>query len=260
MADAFGARAVGSNSGRVISGKTAREVLLADGVKPDFEFRGGEPGTSLDYIHRRDGETDIYFVANRSNRWETVRCTFRVTGKAPELWQPDRATIRHVLAWDAAEGRTSVPLRLEPYGSAFVVFRAATGRRVVSVTRDGQPVVAVASAFGLDADVARGSATGGGADRASASAIERGVELWSEDGPMRLCVTEPGTYVIGDAAGRVMKLDLPNMPAPQVLDKEWVLHVLPRELHSSATRPVKLEALQSWTRLAIRTESKNRKT
>ena len=43
--------------GRVIRGKTARQVLLDDGIRPDFEFSGANPGVALDYIHRRDGRT-----------------------------------------------------------------------------------------------------------------------------------------------------------------------------------------------------------
>ena len=74
--------------GRVIWGKNAREILLADGVRPDFEVTGAKPDAVIDYIHRTDGDIDIYFVANRNNRGETVRCTFRIAGKAPELWDP----------------------------------------------------------------------------------------------------------------------------------------------------------------------------
>jgi len=109
--------------GRVISGKTAREVLLADGVKPDFEFTGGQPGTSIDYLHRRDGETDIYFVASRSNRWENVRCAFRITGKAPELWDAVSGQRRFASAYTEADGRTMLPLEFPPCGSLMVVFR-----------------------------------------------------------------------------------------------------------------------------------------
>jgi hypothetical protein len=47
----------------VIADKTAREVLLADGVKPDFE----PMSPVLNYIHRRDGAAEIYFVASRTN-------------------------------------------------------------------------------------------------------------------------------------------------------------------------------------------------
>lgn len=249
IADALWGSEGRSNSGRVITEKTAREVLLGDGVKPDFEFRGADSLTTLDYVHRRVDDAEIYFVANRSNRWEDVHCTFRVSGKAPELWLPDSGAIRCVAAWDVVDGLTTVPLRFEPYGSFFVVFRnPSDGHRVVTVTHNGQPVTAVASALGLDADAARGSAPGVGADRASAFAIERVVELWNEDGPIRLCATEPGTYDIQDSDGRTKKLDVPALPAPLVLDREWVLHVPPRETLSSATRPVKLEALQSWTR------------
>ena len=62
------------DKGRVIADKTAREVLLAAGVPPDFEFSGGDAETDLDYIHRRDGHAEIYFVANRANRAESVTC------------------------------------------------------------------------------------------------------------------------------------------------------------------------------------------
>jgi hypothetical protein len=109
--------------GRVLSGKTAREVLLADRVKPDFEFAGGQPGAAIDYLHRRDGETDIYFVASRSNRWENVRCTFRVTGKAPELWDAVSGQRRFASAYTEADGRTMLPLEFPPCGSLMVVFR-----------------------------------------------------------------------------------------------------------------------------------------
>ena len=111
------------DNGKVIAGKTAREVLLAAGVKPDFEFAGGDPQTMLDYIHRRDGGTEIYFVANPSNRVENARCTFRVSGKAPELWDAVSGERRFAPAYAEADGRVTLPLELAPYGSVFVVFR-----------------------------------------------------------------------------------------------------------------------------------------
>jgi len=108
--------------GRVIRGATAREVLQADGEPPDFEH-SGDADTLLDYIHRRDGETEIYFVANRSNRLEEVACTFRVAGKQPELWDPLTGATRPAAVWSPAGGRTTLPLEFAPYGSLFVVFR-----------------------------------------------------------------------------------------------------------------------------------------
>jgi len=109
--------------GRVIWGKTAREVLLADGIQPDFEFAGGDAETVLDYIHRRDGEAEIYFVANRGNRGEEASCTFRVSGKLPELFDPLTGQTRPLTVYSQADGRTTVPLQFAPCGSWFVIFR-----------------------------------------------------------------------------------------------------------------------------------------
>ena len=108
------------DKGRVIAGKTAREALLAAGVKPDFDC--GDAG--LNYIHRRDGNTDIYFVANRTNVAVNATCAFRVAGKAPELWDAVSGERRSAAAYTEADGRTSLPLEFAPCGSWFVVFRA----------------------------------------------------------------------------------------------------------------------------------------
>ena len=109
--------------GLVTADRTARDVLLAAGVPPDFEFVGGLEDTDLDYIHRRDGQADIYFVANRNPRAETVTCTFRVAGKAPELWDAVSGRRHVAAAYRTADGRTSLPLHFPPCGSWFVVFR-----------------------------------------------------------------------------------------------------------------------------------------
>lgn len=118
---AAGERRVGQ--GRVVWGKTARDVLTGDGVLPDFEFTGGDEDSLLDYIHRRDGDHEIYFVANRNNREEGVACTFRVAGKVPELFDPLTGHTRRLPAYSEDFGRTTIPLQFAPCGSWFVVFR-----------------------------------------------------------------------------------------------------------------------------------------
>lgn len=117
-----GARKVGR--GRVISGKTAREVLLSDGVRPDFEFVGSDEKAAINYIHRQHNGTQIYFIANRAKRPENVRCTFRVAGKAPELWNAVTGERRFATSYTIADGRTTLPLEFAPCGSWFVIFRA----------------------------------------------------------------------------------------------------------------------------------------
>jgi hypothetical protein len=92
--------------------------LRAEGASPDFESDG-----PLRYTHRRDGGTDLYFVANRSAEPQTATAAFRVGGKAPELWDPLTGGWRRAVDWTERDGRAWVPLRFEPYGSMFVVFR-----------------------------------------------------------------------------------------------------------------------------------------
>ena len=109
--------------GRVFWGKPLREILIADGVQPDFEYKGGTAQTSLDFIHRHVGEAEVYFVCNRNGHREQVDTVFRVSGKQPELWDAVTGEMRPAGAFSQEAGRTIVPLEFAAYGSCFVVFR-----------------------------------------------------------------------------------------------------------------------------------------
>lgn len=111
-----------TGKGRVFTGKTAREVLRAEGILPDCEFTE-VAGGDFDYIHRTDNGTEIYFLANRTNAVASATVAFRVTGKAPELWNPVTGERRFAAAYEQKNGRTWVPLEFTPCGSWFVVFR-----------------------------------------------------------------------------------------------------------------------------------------
>lgn len=118
---ASGSRKCGK--GRVIWGKTTREVLQADGVPEDFSWRGGDGDTFVDFYHKRTRDAEIYYVANRNERPEEVELAFRVTGMVPELWDPVAGTRREASRFRVENGRTFVPLPLDPWQSWFVIFR-----------------------------------------------------------------------------------------------------------------------------------------
>ncbi|MDB5328121.1 MAG: hypothetical protein JWM57_3690, partial [Phycisphaerales bacterium] len=99
---------------------TTARVLQSAGVAPDFEA-----DADLRYIHRVDGATDLYFVANPSDIALSANCTFRVGGRQPEWWDAVTGE-RHALPeFTVVDGRTTVPLKFAPTGSGFVVFRDA---------------------------------------------------------------------------------------------------------------------------------------
>ncbi len=108
--------------GKIYWGKPLREVLASQKDTPDFEYNRPEFDTELVWIHRRDGDGDIYFVANQKEHPENVETSFRVEGKEAELWHPDTGVIEPA-EYTIVGGRTNVPLHLDPYGSVFVVFR-----------------------------------------------------------------------------------------------------------------------------------------
>lgn len=106
--------------GRVFWGKPLREILMADGVSPDFQHSGD---AFIDFIHRATPDTEFYFLANRKGGAETVEATFRVSGSQPELWDPVNGAMREFPQFTSTNGCTTVSLTFESYGSMFVVFR-----------------------------------------------------------------------------------------------------------------------------------------
>ena len=121
--DGTGVHQVGK--GTVYAGQDLGDVFAALHVAPDFDYTKPESDTRLLFLHRKLADGDLYFVDNRNDRNESVDATFRVTGKAPELWHADTGKTEPA-SFKIADGRTTVPLKLEPWGTIFVVFRKAT--------------------------------------------------------------------------------------------------------------------------------------
>ncbi len=120
-------------------------LLANDGVPPDLDSTPG-----LRHIHKIIGDADVYFVANKNPENAETVCSFRVAGKRPEIWHPDTGRMEPVAAYETKDGVTRIPLRFEPSGSLFVVFRPGTKAfdPAVSFARDGSPVMQQTSAGG----------------------------------------------------------------------------------------------------------------
>ena len=153
--------------GKVYFGQTLEKVLEDIDLPPDFSFTADPPEAVLETAHRRVGECDVYFVANRGPQPTRAIATFRVSGKQPELWRPDSGRVERDAVYREAGGQTSVPLSLAPYDAVFVVFHnPADPDPVCKVVKDGQPILDAGESPGPARAGARwtwiaGSRTGG---------------------------------------------------------------------------------------------------
>ena len=124
--DGRGVHKVGSGS--VYAGQELGQVFSSLNVEPDFDYAKAGTDAVMQFVHRKLTSGDVYFVDNRSDHEQTVEATFRVSGKKPELWRAETGTAEPV-SFKIADGGTTVPLHLEPWGTVFVVFRQATAEK-----------------------------------------------------------------------------------------------------------------------------------
>jgi len=141
--------------GMIYSGLALDEVLSRLKDPQDFASGGGL-GIAPAWIHRRNANTDIYFVANQADTAQHFDMRFRASGKSVQIWRPmtgemtvetigysspgtaanstvasieDRTGNRQPdiepAAYTAESGFTTVPLDLAERESVFVVFRSA---------------------------------------------------------------------------------------------------------------------------------------
>ena len=111
----------------------------------DFVREGLRENNGLVFLHRKLPQTDIYFVSNVQDRPIDMPVAFRVSGAAPQAWNPYSGEIKPLFEYDKQDGRTVVRLQLAPYESTILVFTPeatphvtrSTFAKVTSVGSDG---------------------------------------------------------------------------------------------------------------------------
>jgi hypothetical protein len=165
-------------------------------------------------------------VSNQAAQAKTASCIFRVDGRVPELWQPETGRRETAALFSSQDGRTVLPIALEPHGSVFVVFRqpAAKGKSVVSI-RSAAGEITAASGW-HDSLVAPPTAA---------------------DGKTVFAVRKAGRYEVVMADGRSRQVDVAALPAAVEVTGPWVVQFPPKlGAPASATLP----RLMSWTESA----------
>ncbi|RZJ89779.1 MAG: hypothetical protein EOO20_10025, partial [Chryseobacterium sp.] len=88
--------------------------------------RGTRTGeNSIAWIHRVNGDNDIYFLSNQVAVNNKAEITFRIKGKLPELWDPETGKRYKAESWKVEGDRIKVTIDFRPMGSVFVIFNPA---------------------------------------------------------------------------------------------------------------------------------------
>jgi hypothetical protein len=214
---AIAAEAWGASGGHSVTNAPLSAIL---GVAPDFASDDG----ILRFIHRRAGGAEIYFVSNQATNEVTAGCTFRVAGKVPELWHPDTGRVETAAFYASKDGRTTLPLHLDPAGSVFVIFQkpdAGTDPIVaMSESRQVFPASQTDSAAPLpDAPVYR-------------------------DGQVILTAWKSASYRFVTASGRTLAARAIDVPPPRLLAGAWTVAFPP---NLGAPSSMTMDPLASWT-------------
>ncbi|MBD2752873.1 glycosyl hydrolase [Spirosoma validum] len=127
-----------SGKGRVFWGQPIQNVLNTLAIKADVDVTSRSGDAPITWIHRRIGDAHVYFLANQRRALEETVCTFRVTGKQPELWDAETGKTTLIPIYETLGDQTRIPLQFDPAGSLFVVFRSSAQKRLQSVTKNNE--------------------------------------------------------------------------------------------------------------------------
>lgn len=199
--------------GRVIQGEPLDAVVKSLGLPPDVSRI--DPRAVL-WTHRTTPDREIYFLSNQLEKQVDLAPVFRAgKGLVPEFWHPDTGRIARSGLFQELDGGTRVPLRLDPAGSVFVVFRKPEDNPGPAVTAVEGP----------------GRLT-----------IEKGAAGWVAEG------RDGGDYTLHRAGTNPSKLSLAAPPAPLHLkDDAWTLAFMPGR--DAPKEGIELEWLAFWTDL-----------
>jgi hypothetical protein len=97
------------------------QALLQWGKIAPLDFHA--EGFPVSAIHRRSDKADVWFVANLERTGGEAQCSFKVTGRQPELWDAVTGTRRELPDFQDNGSETTLTLEFAPSESWFVVFR-----------------------------------------------------------------------------------------------------------------------------------------
>ena len=114
--------------GKILWGMSLEKALNTAGVIPDFASSCNN-SLAFHFTHRTSGNTDVYFVASQQNKTIQEELFFRISGKIPEIWDPETGSIIRPIS-KFQEGKTVVQATFTPFKSCLFVFKPYSGRNI----------------------------------------------------------------------------------------------------------------------------------
>ena len=190
--------------GRVFTGMDAAAVFKKLNLPPDIQYSSGNE--DLRFIHLRTDEAEIYFVSNQKDAPLQVDATFRVQGRAPELWDAETGRTESAPVFREISDGITVPLNFSPRGSVFVIFRRpVTEPHLVAATN-----AALLSMAGTN---------------------------------VILTAWENGRYDFRSSGGNASHVEIDQIPGPLPIDGPWQIAFPPK---LGAPEKAVFEKLISW--------------
>lgn len=126
--------------GKVISGKSIGEVLKQLNIVPDFTTNSTDP-MEIMFIHKKLGDTDVYFVFNQQAKSLNRELIFRVAGKTPEIWNPENGSVTKPAVFSIVKNQTRIPVSFKPHESKIFVFKnGAADQFITNVSLAGKQI------------------------------------------------------------------------------------------------------------------------
>lgn len=108
----------GTIKGEIFKNMTINEALTRLSIGKDFT---GDT-SKLDFIHRKIGGKNMYFLTNKTDKPIYETCEFRIANKQAEFWDPVTAHQYKITNGKNTHKTTVINLQLPAYGSCFIVF------------------------------------------------------------------------------------------------------------------------------------------
>ena len=116
-------------NGKIWSDITPQQALAKLQMEPVFKY-DGIADLPLDFILYAKGGMEFFLLRNTTLENVQKTCSFRVTGKMPEIWDPVSGNRIPLTSFASGENTTKIQLAFEPEQSYFVVFKEGTSSAV----------------------------------------------------------------------------------------------------------------------------------